>query len=445
MSNVTIRLLLALVGIASVGVLHAGPQQGGTLSQAAALAATGLNNESQSDRAVASLASDVGNNTSGPTAQAAAMTSSVASGAARVTAGAANAVGGQTSTDNNSSEWVNAGSPAEPAAPSAPPQPAPVADSYLAGFPGQGAGTVIAPPVNAFPATSRGPESYGVNGNNGQSAQPGQPSAAASLPAPPIIQQARDIDSPLSPDEIRELRADFEATHRAESEDPITPVPRISSISVDLSPGGAPPVLHTMRNQPSSIVFLDSTGAPWPLGASPRIASSGYFDVKWLKETAAVVVTATSAYKNSGMEVFLKGLATPIVVQLSSGEPDSKAKTRVVDYRLDLRIPGRGPNAKQNLLGPSRIGMYDDALQAFLDGVPPSGAKRIGIEGEAPTHTEVWELGDSLYLRTPLEIRSAFEQTMASADGTHIYKLDPTPLIMVSDGGENVSLSLDIE
>jgi intracellular multiplication protein IcmK len=145
------------------------------------------------------------------------------------------------------------------------------------------------------------------------------------------------------------------------------------------------------------------------------------------------------------MAVFLEGLATPIMIKLTSGEPDRNAKVRYVDYRLDLRIPGRGPNAKAPLLGPGRIGMYNDALQGFLDGTPPSDAKTVRIEGEPPAHTVVWQMGDSLYLRTPLEIRSAFDQTMSSADGMHVYKLAPTPLVTVSEGGQDVSLMLDIE
>jgi intracellular multiplication protein IcmK len=317
--------------------------------------------------------------------------------------------------------------------------PAPEA---AAGFPS--AQTVIAPPASSFQTAPNGPANYGVATGQGGYGQPGA-NGAQSVQAPPVINQARDVVSPFTAPEIRELHGDFDETRRAKASQPVNTVPRISSISVDLSPGGAPPMVRTARNEPSTVLFLDSTGAPWPLAAAPRLATGDYFDVVWLKDTASIVITALSSYEQTGIAVFLKGLPTPIMIKLTSGDPDSSAKTRIVDYRLDLRIPGRGPGAKAPILGPGRIGLYDDVLQAFLDGVPPTDARHIRIEGEPPSHTQVWQLGGSMYLRTPLDIRSAFEQTMSSADGMHVYKLDPTPLIAVSQGGQNLSLTLDIE
>jgi len=316
------------------------------------------------------------------------------------------------------------------------------------GFPRE---TVIAPPQQAqpqaFPSTANGPQGYDAAPSAGAGQTQGTPSGNAqqqSLPPPPIIMQAKDVISPFTPAEIRELHRDFDETRKAKAQKPVTVIPRISSISVDLSPGSTPPIVRSMQDEPTTLVFFDSTGAPWPLAAVPRMGSNA-FAVQWLKGTPDVVITAESAYESTGMAVFLEGLATPIMIKLTSGEPDSNAKVRYVDYRLDLRIPGRGPNAKAPLLGPGRIGMYNDALQGFLDGTPPSDAKTVRIEGEPPAHTVVWQMGDSLYLRTPLEIRSAFDQTMSSADGMHVYKLAPTPLVTVSEGGQDVSLMLDIE
>lgn len=333
---------------------------------------------------------------------------------------------------SSDAQWVRAGSPQDAAA-----------------FPSPQA---AAQPAANFQAPANGPQNYGAGAGEVDvamaNAQPqptnGQPTVAT-VPPPPIINQARDVVSPFTGPEIRELHADFNETRRAKAQQPVTTVPRISSIAVDLAPGGAPPLVRTAHNETSTVVFLDSTGAPWPLAAAPRLASDAYFDVVWLNGTASIVITAKSSYEQVGIAVFLKGLATPVMLKLTSGDPDSDAKTRVVDYRLDLHIPGRGPNAKASLLGPGRIGMYDDALQAFLDGTPPAGAKAITIEGGAPARTQVWQFGDSFYLRTPLNIRSAFDETTSSADGMHVYKLAPTPLIAVSQGGDNLSLTLDIE
>lgn len=340
-------------------------------------------------------------------------------------------------------QWESAGTPSAGQGATAEAQGA-AAASAAGGFPRE---TVIAPPqpvqTQAFPSTTNGPQGYdGAGAGQAQGAPSGN--GQPSLPPPPIIMQAKDIVSPFTPGEIRELHRDFDETRKAKAQKPVTVIPRISSISVDLSPGSTPPIVRSMQDEPTTLVFFDSTGAPWPLAAVPRMGSNA-FAAQWLKGTPDVVITAESAYESTGMAVFLEGLATPIMIKLSSGEPDSNAKVRYVDYRLDLRIPGRGPNARAPLLGPGRIGMYNDALQGFLDGTPPSDAKSVKIEGEPPAHTAVWQMGDSLYLRTPLEIRSAFDQTMSSADGMHVYKLAPTPLVTVSEGGQDVSLMLDIE
>lgn len=410
--------------------MHMLQAQGNTASQTAALAAAGANNEASPSKATGNVAGAVGENTTG------AASPDAANSAANAGSGVPDAAVKGAGANGADSPWVNAQTPA----PTQQPAQAPT----LSGFPSTP--VVIAPPANGFPATTKGPSDYGASEGAAGGPQGQQPNGRPqSVPAPPMINQVRDMISPLAPTEIRALHEDFNATRQAKAEQLVTPIPRISSISVDLSPGGAPPVVHTMINQPSALVFFDATGAPWPLAAPPFLASAGYFDVRWLKDTSDVSITATSQYETVGMTVYLKGLATPVVVILNSGEPDSQSKTRMIDARLDLRIPGRGPNAKASIMGQGRIDMYNDALQAFLDGVPPSGARRVTIEGTPPSHTDVWSLGDSLYLRTPLEIRSAFEQTMSSADGMHIYKVDPTPLIMVSSGGENLSLTLDIE
>lgn len=334
------------------------------------------------------------------------------------------------------SQWVSAGAPPAP-------QPGQAQPAAGGGFPTPEA--VIAPPAAGFDSAPNGPQNYGSGGNQATAGQAIGPNGQQTVIAPPVIKQARDVVSPFAPTEIRELHADFDETRKAKASQPVNTIPKISAVSVDLSPGSSPPLVRAARNEPSTVVFFDSTGAPWPLAAKPRVGSDDYFDVVWLKDTSAVVITAKSSYEQTGMVVLLKGSATPIVIKLTSGDPDSDAKTRIVDYRLDVRVPGRGPDAKVPVLGQGRIGMYDDVMQNFLDGTPPQDAKRIKIDGEAPSHTQVWQLGGSLYLRTPLDIRSAFEQTMSSGDGMHVFKLDPTPLIAVSQAGQNVSLILDIE
>lgn len=291
----------------------------------------------------------------------------------------------------------------------------------------------------AFPPSNLGPGSYQVGPQNG----------VATLPplSPPGGAGGSSVDaiaSPLSDDQIRELRTKVEGTRRATAYKPVRSVPRVSSETVDLSPGAPPPILRTIPEEMSTVVFLDSTGAPWPLADIPRIADSRKFSVEGIKDGPSVMVSALTSYGESNMTIFLKGLATPVVVKIVSGEPDSRSKTRVVDYRRDLRIPGRGPNAHMATLGQEQIALYDDTLQAFLDGIPPKGAKALKAGGEKSNRAKVWDFAGSMFVRTSLDIQTAFEQCMTAADGTKVYRLAATPYVTLSEGGQSFTLQIDI-
>lgn len=301
----------------------------------------------------------------------------------------------------------------------------------------------------AFPSSNYGPANYAVQGqpvNPGEGGQP-QDGVAAMPPLnpPSNYEEAAEVAAPFTPEEIRKMRGLVEGSRRAKAEHPVRTVPRISSISVDLSPGASLPILRTLPGEMSTLVLLDSTGAPWPLAAAPRVSNNDLFDVEWLDGTPSVVISALTGYDDGNVTIFLKGLATPVVVKLVSGEPDGKQqKDRVVDYRLDLRVPGRGPNANAPLMGPGKIALYDDTLQAFLDGIPPSSAKVVVAHGEVPARTQVWQLDGNLFVRTSEDIQTAFDQSLASGDGTRVYRLPATPFVTLSQMGKAVTLQLDI-
>ena len=73
---------------------------------------------------------------------------------------------------------------------------------------------------------------------------------------------------PLHPKEIQILRNQYNQLERAKvytSAQP--PRPTSSSIIVDLAPGATPPVIRLSSGFVSSLIFLDATGAPWPIKA----------------------------------------------------------------------------------------------------------------------------------------------------------------------------------
>lgn len=305
----------------------------------------------------------------------------------------------------------------------------------------------------AFPQTNYGAANYAVAGQPPQGYPQQYPAGAAPqngvAPMPPLappsnFERAEQVVSRFSNDEIVRLRQQLDDSRKAKAYHPVRTVPRISSISVDLSPGAALPIARVLPGEQTTLVFVDSTGAPWPLAVAPRVSDPRYFDVEWLQGTPSVVISALSAYEDGNATVFLQGMATPVVVKLATGEPDSKEKSRVVDYRLDLRVPGRGPNAQAPFLGAGRVALYDDTMQAFLDGIPPRDAKRVTAHGDVPARTQVWQYGDAMFVRTNYDIQTAFDQSMSAADGTRVYRLPPTPYVTLSEMGRSVTLQLDI-
>lgn len=277
--------------------------------------------------------------------------------------------------------------------------------------------------------------------------QPAQAGQSGNDPLPPpsseLFQHAQESISPLTPQEIRILKAKAEDIERAVVAPKVTIVPRISAQTVNLAPGASLPLVRTAVSYPSSLTFIDSTGAPWKIGAAP-ISGNPAIKAYYVPNSPLMTLYATQPYVSGNVTVYLEGLAVPIVLNVTSGETDSQASTWTVDSRLDMRIPRRGPAAAPGAAPEVRIGLHDQVLQGFLDGVPPKEARQLKTTGNVPD-TTVWQMGDDLYIRTRADIRDEFEATLSSADGTHLWKLPVTPYVSFSVMGQTAALNVALE
>lgn len=237
---------------------------------------------------------------------------------------------------------------------------------------------------------------------------------------------------PLTPDQITTLRKLFDSSQRAAAQYPgIPPRPTSSSVIVNLSPGATPPIIRLGNGFITSLVFLDSTGEPWPVQAYD-IGDPNSFNVEWDRIGNTLLVQSTTTYKSGNLAVMLKGEDTPVMLTLLPGQ-------RAVDYRVDLRVPGFGPNAS-----PISSGLPETAnpqLLDFLNGVPPDGAQAVQVNGGP---CQAWELGGNLYLRTQLTILSpSWLASMSSPDGTNVYEIVKSPVILASYRGKVVQLTVE--
>lgn len=275
-----------------------------------------------------------------------------------------------------------------------------------------------------------------------QAAAANAPKPLPPLAAPPVgtanFEAAAASILPLAPDQIVKLRKRLDETRRAAATHPtVPPKPVISSTTVDLSPGATPPIVR-ISNQGAAVSFVDVTGAPWDILEVNNLAK-GRFDVKApVPGIPTITITALGDLVEGNVAVFLKGLPIPVVVRMVAGQ-------RETDYRLDLRIPRRGPNAIDPVAGTPAIGLPANYLQTLLDGIDTPNAKPLRVEN-APAGTKAWLVGSNVVLRTDHFLNNpAYQATIAAADGTRVYEIAATPVVTLSEQGALRNVYLDLE
>lgn len=239
---------------------------------------------------------------------------------------------------------------------------------------------------------------------------------------------------PLDPEKIVKIRDLFEKTERAKVQSAQTPPkPTATSQFVNLSPGSTPPVIRLSQGFVSSLVFLDSTGAPWPIAAYD-LGDPSAFNIQWDKVSNTLMIQSNKLYTYGNLAVRLQGLNTPVMLTLIPGQ-------KAVDYRVDLRIQGYGPNAKSM---PMELGLppsANDVLLHVLDGVPPAGSTRLIVSGG---DARAWLLNNKMFIRTNLTILSpGWIGSMTSADGMHAYEMQKSPVLLVSWHGKVMQLKVE--
>ena len=239
---------------------------------------------------------------------------------------------------------------------------------------------------------------------------------------------------PLSAEQIIRLKQMYHTSEYAQASSAGTPPkPTATSQFVNLSPGSTPPVIRLSQGFVSSLVFLDSTGAPWPITAYD-LGDPTAFNIQWDKTSNTLMIQASKLYTYGNLAVKLQGLNTPVMLTLIPGQ-------KAVDYRVDLRMQGYGPNAKSM---PTEDGIppaASDLLLHVLEGVPPNGSTRLHVSGG---DARAWLLNEQMYVRTNLTILSpGWIGSMTSADGMHAYEMQKAPVLLVSWHGKVMQLKVE--
>lgn len=239
---------------------------------------------------------------------------------------------------------------------------------------------------------------------------------------------------PLTPEQVVKLRQLIDTSQRAAAISPnIPPKPVSTTLMINLAPGATPPVIRLSQGYVSSLVFVDSTGTPWPI-ASFDMGDPKSSNLQWDGKSNVLLIQAVAPYSDSNLVIRLAGLPTPITLELVSGQ-------RVVDYRVDLHVSGIGPNTKDL---PTGVGLPDSANQLLLnvlEGVAPSGSKELTVKGG---DCQAWLLNDKMYLRTRLTVLSpGWIGRMVSPDGMMAYEIQKSASVLVSQYGNPIELKIE--
>lgn len=241
---------------------------------------------------------------------------------------------------------------------------------------------------------------------------------------------------PFSPDELAEYRAILNDVRR-ESSMHQHPMPRLvtTATTADLSPGSEPTMVRLGQSATSSINFIDASGKPWPI-SKYRFAPAEGFLVDWQADNNPheIGVTPRGAYVHGNLTVFLAGMGTPVSVRFVAGSDE-------IDVRRDVKIPARGPNATA-VISAEMPGENNSAMMSFLNGRTPSGAKKLSVHG-APA--EAWLLDGRMYLRVNnISVRSPmWTGSESSLDGTAVYEMVETPVVLASRAGKDIQLVIE--
>ncbi len=238
---------------------------------------------------------------------------------------------------------------------------------------------------------------------------------------------------PLRPEEIRTLLEHFDRTIES-TQVPVHPNPRPELVvkNVSLDPGVAPLVVKLAHGYVSTLSMLDSSGQPWPIEDISWVGEFKIQESTVTDQTHMLRISPESKFAHGNISMRLMGLNAPVIMTFETNR-------ELVHYRFDAVIPELGPGAETPIIDPGvTLTSGDPDMSIALGGVVPSGSSILDVSG-VDGRTTAYIYNGLTYVRTPLTLLSpGWDSSVTSADGTRVYALEETPVILLSDRGRMV-------
>lgn len=262
---------------------------------------------------------------------------------------------------------------------------------------------------------------------------------------------------------IEDLKRRYDAAQQATTGENGTSFfasPMTRGVNVSLGPGGVTTIVETVPGYPTAISFLDTTGQPWPIawdtnglpvqggGASagsagtagsqaPAIEAVGLNVTVPFKGSNVLQLQPNSPLLRGGMLVTLEDAPKPLAFMIVSGKGQ-------YDADMTVSVSRRGPHAREDIITrPDTPETGAPYLTQMLDGVPPASAVPLSVEGVSPDSVRAWQMGGKDYIRTSYTLLSPeWVASEDGSDGTTIYAIPQTPVVLLSADGQTVAAHL---
>lgn len=305
--------------------------------------------------------------------------------------------------------------------------------------------------ISGAAAAAEAPDPSAVSTPAGHADMPNNPQELdPSDDAQRLYEEAKRNLLPLTPGQIQDYRSSRDEAQAATFGGP-PPLLSSREIQLDVSPGVSAPTVLLSPPFVTSIVFVDATGAAWPLssvdGAS---AAEGTFAVNWdtqqkIPPHNLLTVRPLQNHISGNVVVTLQGFDLPISLVLDADSRNEHGlRPHQIDGMLTVKLMRPGPQAKLPVLGPTGADptMYQ-LLHQFLLGVPPTKAREVSLE---PALGRAWIYEGELYFRTDRALRWPAWTAQASAPGgTSVYEMPLVPLLMLSVEGESLQIKVGMD
>ncbi len=247
------------------------------------------------------------------------------------------------------------------------------------------------------------------------------------------FENALNVLMPLKPEEIRSLLERFDRTVES-TELPVRPYPRPELVvqNISLDPGVLPLTIKLAFGYVTTLSMVDSSGQPWPIEDISWVGDFKIQESAVTDQTHMLRISPESKFAHGNLSMRLKGLKVPIIMTFETGQD-------VVHYRFDAVVPKKGPGGRASIIDPGvTLSAGDPNMSIALGGVIPEDAEILDVSG-VDGRTSAFIYNSLTYLRTPLTLLSpAWDSSVTSADGTKVYALEETPVVLLSDKGRMV-------